>query len=511
MPTPPRAVWAAALLVFHFACQPSAEPEAEPAADLAASSCSDYACCSPYQLPGDLASQTQQGADAFSWQTFLALNAGGGTPEWNSWSSTDDLINCNQDSDPAGGTCENGRFYPTACQQVDGYAGYRVLDQVGKVDDEFEEAQTKGLSADPVIASNGTFLRYHILLSPDTFTWITGFTVDGQQGLQKEATLQQLASNGTAVDFPCSDASQPSQSIFLKLAWMDVGSCSDNAPADSFSENFLVLNDSYRNSTGTASCSCRKMALVGMHVVRKTATQRAWVWSTFEHANNAPDCTALPANGTAGNSTQNENCSSTASRNWNFYPQSCQAAGSSGQCQGCNQSPAQNGGSNDCVNPEASNGGNWCLDQPPAATSGYSRLCRQIPPDGYYSGAASWDETPPNAACQPQDSVWGNYQLITTQWATGLTGTSCSNVQAQVFNGQNVITGVIQPKSPVTGTDGQQRPYLGNSSMESYERPDCMGCHSKSTIDETDASTPGTDFIYFLGLEVPDLEAAGGN
>ena len=45
---------------------------------------------------------------------------------------------------------------------------------------------------------------------------------------------------------------------------------------------------------------------------------------------------------------------------------------------------------------------------------------------------------------------------------------------------------------------------MANTSMESYERSNCMGCHSKSTVKETGVVTEdGTDFVYFLGLEVP--------
>jgi len=49
-------------------------------------------------------------------------------------------------------------------------------------------------------------------------------------------------------------------------------------------------------------------------------------------------------------------------------------------------------------------------------------------------------------------------------------------------------------------------PYLANTSMESYERSVCMGCHQQAlTINTsgTSTTTVSTDLMYFLQLEVP--------
>ena len=41
-------------------------------------------------------------------------------------------------------------------------------------------------------------------------------------------------------------------------------------------------------SEGHVVCSTRDVALVGMHIVIKTATKPQWIWSTFEHVDNVP-------------------------------------------------------------------------------------------------------------------------------------------------------------------------------------------------------------------------------
>jgi hypothetical protein len=58
------------------------------------------------------------------------------------------------------------RYYPAACKSIANYQSYWVIQQVGKVDDSFLEAQSGGLSEHPALDSAGHFLRYEILLSP---------------------------------------------------------------------------------------------------------------------------------------------------------------------------------------------------------------------------------------------------------------------------------------------------------------------------------------------------------
>lgn len=526
----------------------------EPASTAAAKSA--YTCEVSTRLPFDLASQDQVGADDFAWQTFLALNAATSSPQWTTWRPTVDLIDCNQSDPPADGTCQYGWFYPKPCQDIEGYASFKVLDQVGKVDDTVLEADVKGLSSSPVVTSRGTFLRYQILLSPQTASWLVG------QELQKESELQDMQKAMTPVAFLCSDSQVPGsngQSTVVKLAWMEAGA----ADADAYyTQDMLVYTPAWRSSTGEATCTKNTMALVGMHVARKTVSQPAWVWATFEHRNNAPDCGSLPGKGdTEGDGGPSTDCPATASQDWSFYAASCQKDGQSGACQSCNTPPAPNGVGKSCVNPQAQEAydsaqktylsdhqawlaagskgsapkapdppASWCLDLPPAQASGMSRLCRQVAPGDYYPGAKSWDDTPPNKACQPKGTVWANYQLISTQWNNtdlGQSGT-CPNVQDQLWRDVPDKTWpvvdhtLIEPRlAGFLGKEGKVRSLLANTSMESYERSNCMGCHTKTTIEESmDGATahlpnsaygpksPGTDFMYFLGLQVPGFEPA---
>ena len=272
-------IWAASALTAQAPAATESSPPPSP-------STPDYGCQPPHAMPYDMETIDQVGADAFSWQSFLALNAGSSDPQWTYWRSTVDLIDCNQSKPPADGICKDGFHYPHACTSVPNYSDYQLLDQVGKLEGSLFEAEIKGLSGDPVVTADGTFLRYSILLSPPLTSWMLG------QSLQKEATLDFMQKSMRPVEFLCSEpkvVGSNLQSVIVKMAWMETPK---KRAADFYNQDMLVYTPPWRSSTGEATCEKMSMSLVGMHIARKTAKQPSWVWSTFEHKDNAPDCTA---------------------------------------------------------------------------------------------------------------------------------------------------------------------------------------------------------------------------
>lgn len=471
-------------------------------------------CSLSYTLPGDVPFPGNQALfDQFSWQTFLAVNApqvggqvsttGDNVTQWSNWSSTADLLNQGPQPGPSG-----SGYYPPECvsSYPTTYMNYRVINEVGKVDDNFEEATQQGLSTDPVIAGNSTgtqasFLRYEILLSPATYNFVVGNLYN------RYGTLATLSS---PVVFPCGqltytggDPAVPQLgALLLKLAWMPTNGINTS---QFHTEQLLVYTPAYRSTTGQASCQLQPMAMVGMHILHKTMSQQAWVWSTFEHQLNAPDCTGTPGAGNgAGDGGPNQNCPTSVSQNYNFYPQTCN--NNAAACAACNTVVASNAPTaTTCVNPSVKGDVGWCLNQAPNPVGGISKLCRQLAVSTYYPTADAQNQA--CAAALGSASVWSNYQLISTQWlTTSSVPATCGNIAAQIFNGSNVVgKGNINPQ--ITLSSGAKRPFLGNTSMESYERSSCMSCHSKSFVNENSAGSAtnqSTDFVYFLGVEVPN-------
>jgi hypothetical protein len=504
------ALFVASGLAALVGCGPSPERAAAPAAappgGPAAASCSIA-----YNLPGDVpVNATQATLDTYSWQLFLSLNAPavGGTVSttgdnatlWGGsvsapitssspgWSSTDDLLQAVTDTSvPPYGS----HFYPPECQAIPDYRNYRVVDELQKVNDDFFEATVKGLSADPVVATNGTFLRYEILLSANTYNQITAnrwHQASVLAGLKNPVNFQcGVESAGGPMANPAEPAIGP---IVIKNAWMDAASLD---AARYHMENLLVFTNGSENSTGQNSCTLKTMALVGMHIAHKTTNQSGWTWSTFEHAANAPDCTTTPAappqSPTDGG---NKSCpTSAAGGPYNLFPQ----AQGGKQSQSCNVTPAANqapGSTPACA-------GGFCADLPPNPVSGYSSLCRQVPLANYQTAYA---QTQACNGATGASSVWSNYSLISTQWFTAFgAAPACQNAAVAVNPQQNRAGYAPQ----VTMADGKTGfPYLANTSMESYERSVCMGCHQQAlTAVAKGGNSVSTDFMYFLQLEVP--------
>lgn len=406
-------------------------------------------------MPGDISSTTQSEFDYYSWQTFLALNhTSSGVPVWaktstqDGWSSTADLLNqlsstttttatwdatastvtattTTVSTPPASGTL----YYPELCQTnypASGstpYSNYRVLQQVHKVNDSLFEAESGGLSASPVVNSNGKFIRYEILISPATYNHIVEqgyYTAAGQIN-----GVNMNCATGTAV----SPTDHASGALNLKLAWMeDPTNGADNGKdATYYTQRFLVYTPADLISDKTATCKLAYHRLVGVHIARKAMSQQGWVWATFEQKNNTPDCTAhMPTN------NPNQSCPAPDDTTYNFLP-ALSTCAYNGACAMCNTTPAKN-----CAGTTSSG---WCEDKGPKIPGGYSALCRQVStqdlPVPSSEGNYGYASQSVNNQCHaelPDFSVWSNYELISTQWYSGTLDTSTCKNQVSTFN-----------------------------------------------------------------------------
>jgi hypothetical protein len=384
-----------------------------------------------YKLPGDVDKTpdkaSQSDFDKFSWQSFLALSAptvdgrinmnGDNTPQWRAWSSTSDLLN-QVNPGPSG-----SRFYPKECKAIPKYKRYRVIDQVGKVDDSVFEATEAALSSSSVIDKNGNLLRYEILISPSLYKQVVsnGWNVPGTIPIDEQAdpVMSDIIGHCGLASYTGGDpADKDSGVIEIKNAWMDLTDASDTERAKYHTEEILVFTPGYRTSSTpqAATCELRTMGLVGQHINHKTLTQPAWVYATFEHVDNAPDCEGPSTTGGSQAGTPSDQCPETVQKDWNFYPMLCNNDEDSSVtdgcpddtpetnlCAHCNDTPNINDRTAECttdeddvewigtccIRPDSSTTDlpsacknsmePWCADTSPADVKGYSKLCRQVP------------------------------------------------------------------------------------------------------------------------------------
>jgi hypothetical protein len=226
-----------------------------------------------------------------------------------------------------------------------------------------------------------------------------------------------------------------------------------------------------------------RFGLVGFHFVNKTFSHGEWIWASFEHVSNAPDCAP-------GGDTPIASASPTGSP-WGLFDPSTVPSSvlSSKMCSVTSPSPQCN------TDPNPSGDGktwvkvNVCRTDVIAAGGASTANC-----------ATPGNNNPGNVAClnatiMPQLSgVWKNYKLIGTLWTKPTIGPN-NDFRIQIFQSQ--VSG-LPYVAPVGFT------HLANTAIETWLQmgatgydPDgnnatqagCFACHHEpSTATQVDLS-----------------------
>lgn len=267
--------------------------------------------------PPDYASRYAAYAD-FAWQDFLALNFpalqignkfvpepsptnglnyGGGLYRtvWSLWAEATDLFQPGAAAPPAFGS---GHILPAACVALKAKVSPRmVLRRKGAatltdslVLSEYIQANRMG----PVIDRNGQYVRYGLNFNGTMQKYITDNTLYSVEG-QLAFDANNPNRDKLTVKFPRGNynGGQPPAdpgSMFVKSSWKILGP-GDNQASFHRASAFVyeqaggAFND---EPTVTERCEVREVGLVGFHIVHFTNSAPQWVWSTFEHRDNAP-------------------------------------------------------------------------------------------------------------------------------------------------------------------------------------------------------------------------------
>ncbi|HEU4561015.1 MAG TPA: hypothetical protein VFS20_24400, partial [Longimicrobium sp.] len=252
-------------------------------------------------LGGDysgLVPATQVRFDAFSWQSFVALNwpadaAGNplpgnlgdnpGAPRvWERWTNAAVLFA----SGPG----------PSPCATMAASPGGRgkVLMQMAKNGQvvnphaTFDEAV-----GGPLLDRNLNFALFEKTVSPDEARYIRSDSLNTVAGQEAADTI----------DFPAgyydNDTTMTGGqvgSMEVKAAWRILDPAAGDDTTRYYHQQALIAVPAENSASGQAFCINALVGLVGLHIIHKTRDFNAWVWSTFEHEDNAPTC---PANGTS--------------------------------------------------------------------------------------------------------------------------------------------------------------------------------------------------------------------
>ncbi|GHA04380.1 hypothetical protein GCM10008090_12170 [Arenicella chitinivorans] len=430
-------------------------------------------------LPPDVSltqENRQRDMDTFSWQSFVALNwpttqAGtpnyqsiiGATPTgdhevvWDRWSATADIFDLAAGETPVWGE----QFVPAQCRLNANYKpGMKVLVNVTKSQDFFEEAFNTG----PLVDQSGHFTRYEIRINKPMFDTVVEnalYTTAGQEA-------------ASIVSFSCGDNRTGEEgAVMLKAAWKPLSSEDDTSRYHAVPA--MVFTPARYRSDGKDACELETVGLVGLHVVHKTVQQPQWIWSSFEHIDNVPECRDQNTFFTAPSALNTPTCPSQVTGEFSYFSNDGPTA--------CNTAPPGNAGDN-----------KFHLDQRGVP----SRLCR--------ANALETSAPPVNQAYQTllkainPASVWQYYQLIGTQWNANIQSTCSLNTD---YVAENTL-----PQYKIKGSSSGPTPLpMANSTMEGYEQgsANCINCHAGAKLKikpKGEAEAIPSDFVWFLNQEI---------
>jgi len=384
------------------------------------------------KIPGDVArGASASDIDNFSWQSFVAVNwpasgngkigqAGDNVAVWQFWKQDVDVLV------PEGKVpipWSQPSPVPSECTEK-APLGTRILTHNttgGKQGDFLEPG--KG----PLIDQNGEYVRFEILVNKAMYDFILTNKLYSKAG--------QTAYKGQ-VAFPSGQQGGAPGAIMLKVAWKILGAGDDP-------KRFHASPAYIYDPNVTPVCQLKQVGLVGLHISHKTVNAPQWIWSTFEHVDNAP----LVGQG-----------SPQAHYNFNDGKPAHSQEGCDGRQ--CNVPPS---GAQD-------------------PNSGVKTPVQVARLDDFTPTAKQQNDAYVQAlkAVNP-NSVFANYRLVGTQFPSDVTSASDP-------------TGVPFP------------PFLANTTMETYLQgqvpiasSNCAGCHYQATMPYPhNRAMPSSDFSFLL-------------
>lgn len=386
-----------------------------------------------------LTATIQPAFDRFSWQSFVALN----WPAGADGAPLPGPIGSNPGSPRVWETYEDAAsvFWPASAAGACDAGGGKLLLQMAKnghvidPDGSFDEAV-----GGPLVDRNLNFVVFEKKMNPDEVAYVRA---NDLQNPQVQDTF-------TTISFPAGHyADQDSLSggqvgaIELKAAWRILQPASGDDTTRYYHRPATIYVPAQHSATGGSMCVSATVGLVGLHIIHKTRNFPQWIWSTFEHVDNAPTCPA-------GSAT----CGQDGTR-YSFYAP---------QCTSCPLNTP-------LVLPSGDSTFLWAAAPPYAARYAY---------DGRYGSQIT--------RTQP---VYDFTEAVNTRWRQALAGTVWANYR---LIGSQWLTGTDSPGTAVNAPE-----ILGNSTMESYipGNSSCIGCHQDATTVNRRTSA---DFSFLLGM-----------
>lgn len=360
----------------------------------------------------------------FSWQSFLALTETADTSTgqllFETYMDTDGLF----PADGVSPTAWGSEPWPLTLSDITQQAG----------------------SGNDLIAQSGYEVQYDMSVNETMYDYITSNLLYNSTCFNKGVTSESIHMP------PTSSTDTADESIELKTAWMPVTSC--------------TAAKQYHCTNAVINGATQAVALIGMHIVHKLPDHQEWIWSTFEHVANAPDCAKVtdPPSGFSS---------------WNFFETGFVSVGSA--CSACPNDGSSCNAATQCNTFVSEN-------QKP-------NICRttQLSSLTCDTTNTNLDDDSNDVVCLnqsvqsmlPAGSIWRNYMLVGTIWFK-------PGMSAPDSSGQ----------TPPSGQTIVGNTTLANTVMETYTQADnCYSCHTNTfkAFSAQSAETSGhADFSHIF-------------
>ncbi|WP_375760931.1 hypothetical protein [Corallococcus exercitus] len=334
-----------------------------------------------------------------------------------------------------------------------------------------------GSGQDELVDVAGNTVLYDLRFNQPMYDFVTGGTYYTQAGY--DAFCQ--PTDPSAPFTPCGNTTQ------LWLPWgngTDPGSMELKSAWRQFPGNDCPSSQMY--------CAGTNLGLVALHIAQKTPTHGEWVWASFEHVANTPDCAA-------GSSSPIAPLSPLGTP-WAFFNPAT-APASVMETKTCGVVP----GNAQCnLDPKVGTGFqqvNICRTDALPAGGASAANCAVVDSSTSDPNANSGGNVSClNATLRPQlAGIWGNYQLIGTLWTKG-TQPPDQDFWIDLFQ---------SPKQGVPEKTAVGFPNLANTALETYlqtgstaydpngsglsnaNKAGCFGCHNPVAQDTA------TDLSHF--------------
>lgn len=141
-----------------------------------------------------------------------------------------------------------------------------------------------------LIDQEGNQVRYEVLFNRTEFEYLIG----NDRAATKNLTPSGPKGEANKVNFPDTkdDTAYNQGAMEIKSAWKEL--CVNDNCKQRDAENLTAAKKKFLVRTAiiydeeTKSCRKANMALVGLHIARKTYFAPQWIWMTFEHKDNVP-------------------------------------------------------------------------------------------------------------------------------------------------------------------------------------------------------------------------------